>query len=530
MKSICKLTLCLGLMFTLLSDVAMAAKYRELKVAEPSSAQRKLARDFIKGAPASDEARKALAAVIDSRVAKLTQESEMANYERIRTGIFNEYLASFKPEADEARKIVVAEIVKYAGGIAGSNQFSPQARINAVSLLAILDDYPIVKGVPPRPAVAAQRPLILIAKNEKSPLYLRSIALYGIERHIGRYFLDWKPQFRGQLGQMLIGIVNSKPASNLDVPAHAWMVRRAFDCLGTTGSTVVADRAIELMGDPDTLPSVRLSACDYMSMVNSSKLTDEQKQSYLISLSHLLRSQLVAWYEHEDDLLSRASGGAAGGGMYGGGGYGGGGYGGGGMGPGGMGPGGGMGGMGPGGGYGGDGMYGGGAGAGSSSEVKAIDVQDWQTILARRKANQLAQTVHLCLNSLPTSEARKPKKVGVGLIDAKLPSDLNERVEELIEKLDAFQVAINDVGKSSDVNELLNEAEIPIEDIMDLVLTIPGFGAAYPELAQDQELETVPDKVEQPAEGGGASDKAGPEGGEEGPGDPAAPDSSGVDQ
>jgi hypothetical protein len=311
------------------------------------------------------------------------------------------------------------------------------------------------------------------------------------------------------------------------------MVRRALDCLAATKSAIVADQAIALMGDPKTLPSLRLSAASYLSMTRSDSKKEEQKKAYLVSLSHLVRSMLVDWYEHEDDLLNRDSKGS--GGMYGGmggmGGMGGGGYGGGGGGyggdddmyGGGMG---GMGGMGMGGM--GDGMYGGGGSSSSSkAKLKAIDEQDWQTILARRKANHVAQVVHLCLNSLPTAESRKSRSIGVGLFDAGLPDEEKKVVEELIEKVEAFQTAINDIEKAADVNELLGEAKVPIEDIMDLVITVPGFSEAYPDLVEGEELAVVPAAPKTPdedqADQGDNTGGADAAGGSEAPAGPGAP-------
>lgn len=308
-----------GLLFLALtcnSAIAAGPKFTEIPFKEPSPAQRKLARDFIKGGAASAQSQAAIEAVIKAEMSKLTSSKLMANYGSIRTNLYNEFLASFRPSADAARKVAVAQIARYGGGIATSKNFSPQARINALSLLAVLDDYPTIKSTPPRPAKAALRPLIQIARDKAAPVYLRSIALYGVERHIGRSFPEWAANIKKSLGSLLVEIMNSKPGSDLEIEGHSWMVRRALDCAAATKSTIVADRAVALVGDPKTLPSLRLSAASYLSMTRSDSLKEEQKKAYLVSLSHLARSMLVDWYEHEDDLLNRDSKGS--GGMYGG--------------------------------------------------------------------------------------------------------------------------------------------------------------------------------------------------------------------
>ena len=463
--------------------------------ADATRAERKLAREFAKGGQATDQARAALQKVIQAEMRKLTQKDQMARYETIRSGIYNEYLATYRAGAAEARKIVVQQVVYYGNAIAQNKKFSPASRINAIALLAELDDVPVVRSAPPSPAVGALTPLYQIANNDQAPLYLRSVALYGLERHIGRFFASWDKTKKRLVGSMLVRIVNSTPKSDLDRAAHAWMVRRAFDCLAVTGVNAVADNAIERLGNPDEMPSVRLTAAKYLSLMSSNGLSEEQKQAYLVSLAHFTRSQLVSWYEHEDDLLQRESGAGAGGAM---GGYGGmdGGYGGEGMGMD-------MGGMGMGMGYGGEeGMYGGAYGAGTgSTKVKPIETQDWQTLIARRKVNQVSQMVHLCLNGRPVFEGKVPRKIGRPLSVGELPAELQAIVTDFVEKLESLQEAVNDAEAITDVNSLLQQAETPIEDIMDLVITIPGFAEKYPELAEDEGLEHVPDKpAEQPAE------------------------------
>ncbi|MCR9291966.1 MAG: hypothetical protein NXI32_04555 [bacterium] len=495
----------------------MAQKFATLPVTEPSRGERKLARDLAKGSAATDAARGALAKVVEAEMRRLTSPDDVDRYSSIRMGIYNEYLATYRPEAAEARKIVIDQIVKFGSGIAQGKNFSPQSRINALALLAELDDLPAIRSEPPSPAAGALAALYKVAGDDTNPAYLRCIALYGLERHIGRFFSDWNPQQKSAIGRMLVGIVNSEAATDLDAPTHAWMVRRAFDCLGATGVAAVADNAIQRLGNPEELPSVRLSAAEYLTQISSSSLSDEQKQNYLFSLAHFTYTQLVAWYEKEDDLLQRATGAAGGGGMYGGmGGYGGmmGGYGGGGYG-----------GDGGGGGYGGDSMYGGmggmggmggyggygGAGGGRASKPKAIDTQDWQTILARRKVNQIMQVVHLCLNGRAVADGQIPKKIGRPLSVAQMPAELQAVVTELTEKLEALQEAVNDIAPVKDVNSLLQQAETPIEDIMDLVEAIPGFAERYPDIVEGAELEHVEDKPAEPPAAGnqGAGGQAG---------------------
>ncbi len=512
----------------LAATVGKAVEYKELPLTELTREERKLASDFAKGklggSPANAVA--ALKKAVEVEMRRLTQKNMVAKYADIRNTIYLNYLATYKPEAKAAREVVVSTIVSYASGISTRDEYSPQSRMNCLALLAELDDLPSVRTsngfAPPRPCARAKDPLFAVARDPDAPVYLRAVALHGLERQMSIWWNtpSWDANFKRGVGGALVSIINSKPKSSMDAPAHAWLVRRAYDCVAVTGLAAVAGQAITVTGDPQTLPSLRLSAASYLSKIDASALTDEQKADYLCAVAHLLRSQLVDWYEHEDDIIQRDSGGGAG--AYGGGGgyggySGGGGYGGDGEGEGGYGDG--EGGYGGGGGYGGEGgygSYGGSAGSGGSARKKAIDIQDWQTILARRRVNQISQTVHLCLNHEAVAEGKPVKLTGKPLSQGELAVELKDKVDELVLALDAFQTAVNDLDSVTDMNSLLTQAEVPIEDIMDLVLEIPGFAEKYPELAEDAELETVPE-TPPPGDAGPAGGAPDGEGGQ-GPG------------
>ena len=506
-----------------------AKKYKEIDFQEPSTQEKKRARDYAKGRQQNGEA--VLKKVITAEVSKLTHESQAEDLGSIRKGLVDNFL--FSTPTGEARSIAVDTVLRGTTVIAQSDNYSPPARINAMVLLAGLDDAPGNGGsTPPQPCAKALNVLVQMGRDENQPLYLRSIALYGIERQIGRYFHTnaWNVNMKRVIGQTLMQIINSSPKTELDLVAHGWMVRRAMDCMAATGAYVpaLADKVITMLGDENTLPSLRMSSAKYMMLMDNTKLTPEQKKAYFISLAHFMRSQLVDWYEMEDDLLNRSGGGstAFGGGMGGGmgGGYGG---------EGGMGSGMGMG--GPGGGYGGEGGMGsgmgmggpgggmgmGGSGYGSgSTKVKAKDVMDWKAMVARRRVNQIAEISHLCLDGFPVLEGKQPKRIGVALKDASLEADESAKLDELLEKLDELQEAVNDANRITNVNDLLQQAEARIEEIMTTTEAIPGFLDKYPDLAVETDLASVPDQKEPPAEGSDPNKPGDPgDGGEGGEGD-----------
>ncbi len=467
-----------------------------------TSEQRALAREFSRGRKGdSAAARAALQSVIKLEMERLRsplsdKQFDVERYDDIRVSIYNTYLRGTRQEHVPAHKVAVGQIVKSAQEMLLDKTLSPQTHINALALLAELDDQPLISGSVPQPARGALMILYGVANDEATPVYLRAIALHGMHRQISVWWSSWNAQARNAVGQMLLKIANSEPKSAVDLKSHAWLVRRAYDCLSATGSTAGAPLAIERLADPKALPSLRLSAATYLSKTDASKLDAEQKALYLVGLAHFIRSQLVSWYESEDDKLQAKSG-ALGGYGYGGFGSGYGEDGGEGEGYGGMDAA-----YGMDGGYGGYGDFGDSGGAGTQ-KPKPKDTQTWQTRVARRLLNQVTQAAHIALDGKPLSSE---KKVAVGvkkpLVEAELTAEGQAKVQELIEAVDSFQTIINDPGTITDINSLLNQAQTPIEDIMDLVLEIPGFQQRYPDLADDEALETVPEVPQAPPTGG----------------------------
>lgn len=487
-----------------------------------------LASEFNRGRTAeSEDAKKALAQVIINEMARLTQPREAPNSGKIRENLKNTFLISTRQPA-AARKVVIDTLVTYAGGIAKTDGFSPAARINAVAILAELDALPpdsdrSTRDVePPLPASAAFPVMFDIVKRPEAPAYLKAACLYGIGRHasVNVPLKVWNAQQAAAVEKVLLGVVTTKPASELEIQQNAWLVRRGLDALKGFKSPVASDAALSMLADPEELTSVRLSALQYLSSLDLSALADDKKELMVVGTAHFLRSQMVRWYEKEDDRIKRDSGASAaggygggmgglGGGMGGGmgGGYGGGGYGGGGgEGEGGMGGGygGGLGGGlgGPGGGLGG---YGGG------SSTKPIDSQDWDTRVSRRYVNQILEGVHIALDGKAFAED-KGARVDKPLNVASLNAELQESTTELITLVEALQTAVNNPDTVTTAKSLLGVAEPPIEEIMDYVLEIPGFVKQYPEMS-DEELEAAPTDEEgaDPAQGSAGK----------GPGDPS---------
>lgn len=479
---------------------AGAAESRVIKPADLTRQEQALARDLMRAKiAASPEAKDALKKQVEYFVAKLTQPDE--NYFQIRKNI--ELMLAERNLPKDGREVIVTTLHRWAGNIAGSNQFSPSARINCVAILAELDEAPenARERTPPQPSKLAFLSLKKLAEDPASPYEVKAVAMHGLERQMRVYWPIFKEGLRGELQKLATDAIASPPKSELDTASHAWLVRRSYDMLAAVKVPVAADVAIAQLAEPKTLPSVRLSALSYLSQLDNSTLTPEQQKAYLVGLAHFLRSQLVDWYEYEEDVIKRDTNAVAGGmggmggmgmggmeggmgGMEGGmGGMEGGGYG---EGMGGMGMGGGRGGMGM-------GMEGGmgGMGMGSGSNAKPIETQDWKTRKARRFLNMVTQQVHVAIDGMPLVEEKMAvEKPLMSASDAQVLAN----AKEMVELVDAVQTAINDANRIRTVNTLLSASKLPIEDIMDFVVEIPGFTDRYPELAGDDEkLEDVPE-------------------------------------
>lgn len=469
--------------------------------------QERMASDFARGRiPTSEEAKQALQLKIKLEMERLKfppprnfeEALALSKLAEIRANIDAIWLTGAKNP--EARKVAV-QAVAVVGRQLLSENVSPQSKINCMAMLAELDEAPATGTAPPTPSGDAFNVLFQYAGNEQAPIYLRAIALHGINRHLGRWWptTKWNDNAKSLIAKMLTTIVNSEPASPLDLRAHAWMVSRAYDCLSTMESPLGAKSALDRLADPQALPSLRLSALQYLSRIDTSGFPEDKKALHLIGLAHFARSQLVNWYEKEDDRL-KAKSGAAAGGM--GGGYAS------------M-----MGGMEDmmgammgGGDRGGDisgmdgdyeGMMGGAMGAygglGGRNNSKPVDTQPWQVRLSRRMINQLSQAVHVALDGIPLPE-ESPLQGVKPIADANLPGESQAKIAKLVQAIEAFQTAVNDPQRVTTMTTLLTQAERNIEDIMDLVKEVPGFLERYPELTPDDELETAEDPDAVPAD------------------------------
>lgn len=412
------------------------------------------------------------------------------------------FLAGTARAKPEIRAAVVDRIFTLAGFVVNKNDASPAARVNSIWMIADLDQT-AASNNPPVPYADATKYLYVAAKNGALPSYIRSVALYGLERHARILGGKWSDALKNAIALECGKIVNSQPSNNLDVAGHAWMVRRAFDVLTVLKSPLADKVAIERLADTKTLPSIRLASAKYLSNIdlsNDTLQTDLKKTIFLATLQ-LTHQECSGWIKQQQDQARLQAGGSSMGGamgMPGGmesggmGGYGGDSTMGGGM-PG-DGASAGMGGYGMDGGMGGGmpGMEGGGMGM-PGMGIKPIDQQSWETRLARRKINVYFQICHQILFGAPLGELKDAKKPAAapatkstaktgGLVNGNFRTALAEQAEYLIlleEAFDNFQAALND-RTLTEIGSLQTRLSVPSTKLKLEIEKVPGYEKYLP--------------------------------------------------
>jgi hypothetical protein len=452
--------------------------------------------------------------LVRHEMAKLTEKydgNKLPKFKISRDRI-NSWLTAPNQSA-EARAVLIAELNTVAIGLATNANYLPAHRINAVYILGDLDEARDSKAGTRTPYKKATGNLLQILNDANQVNFVKVPALAALERHVRDGWKAWPDNQKSFVRKAVAAYANNKPKDDLDRAVNSWMVRRSMDILRLMEANDAVDSALAYLADPKELPSLRGSSLEYLQALDPAKFDASQKQLYMLGLVHYLRSQLVDWYQIETDHSKRKTMGGFGGGM---------GMGPGGMDPGGMGPGS-MGdmmgssgdmGMGPGSmgdmmgmsgdGYGDAGMGSGGRGAGAgTAKPKLIDLQDWQTRVARRRLNEVSQSVHKALDGkrLSADPVTAISKLHLSKPDVTFEEDF--KLSKLITLVDDLQKAVNDPNRVRTITSLMNFTKMPIEEIMDYSKKLPGFLEKYPELKNDDdELEQAIDPPKQPTDGG----------------------------
>ena len=425
------------------------------------------------GGTLAANSRAALTTYTESLMAALTDISPKTTPDARRATVLSTVVG---PSASSSEgKVVVAKTIIAKGTEIIDGDYSAPVKINA--MLLILD----ASRLSPNDALS---PLFRYTTNDKLPTYLRCLALSGVHQYAARM----TPGQRDSVAKAMAKIVSAKPTSLTEEKAHWWLVRRGYETLGAlyaaplppaqpnapapqpTTSPEAARQAMEHLLDPNTLPSVRLSAAEYLTYWDMTTVDEATKNKILVAVAQLLDQEVVGWWEQEDDKTKMASGAMSGGGY---GGYS--------MMSGGSSE------MSTGAGYGsgsdaGYGAYGGGMpgseGSAATGGPKPIDIQKWDLRLARRKLNTYCEVAHMLLNGLPSGkEDQKDTGLGKGIMEGEVPEPLQRPSTKLLEALDEVQLALNDRTLTT-VSSLMTRSQPALVALRDAAEMVPGTQSA----------------------------------------------------
>ncbi|MBX3422453.1 MAG: hypothetical protein KF752_12945 [Pirellulaceae bacterium] len=488
-KYLRRLSLILALSCTLTRGVSLAQAPPAQRPLDSKTI--KAAKDFMEG-PATDSA--GLEALKQCCVAYLReftlpyQEKEALPNFRTTWSKLQE-LTNHPKQTPEARAVLVAQLVPLARRLADDSKQTAAARVNCVVLLGELDDARDMRTNIRMPSREALKGLGELLKNDTTPAYLHAVALHALERHTKDGWARWNDNAKSYVKTLALKFAGQLPANPTEAQMNAWLVRRGLDVLRIARAPDAIDLALGYVADAEQLPSIRLSALQYLCVQDATALTPEQQTLYVLGLTHFLRSQLVAWHQHENDLQRRTSGFAGGGNDQG------------------------LGGIGRsmslGGGLDGAGFdnpasdrsgatRGGRLRPGRPNPGGTTTVQsrDWEATNSRRRLNELLQPARLALEGRRI-EAEESKLTN-HLTSDKLELDKQYDLKRLIELVDAIQSQINNTSRATSVQAIMNLARRDIEGIIRYSNNLSGFLAKYPELREgDEELEET---EEEPAE------------------------------
>lgn len=455
------------------------------------------AKNFLKSGSASDAAGvQAVETICKHYMAQFTElyDNKVPKFQNPRNNINS--LLTARDLSNDARAVIVKQLNAAALAIVRGNH-APAAKVNAVYVMGELDSARDLRTGARTPFTDATTALVGVLNSAEMPVYLKVAAMSALERHIKDGWKDWPATAKERFTTTISNFAVNKPKDDLNYQANLWLARRAFDILKLMDAGTAVDAALGYLADASEFPSLRAASLDYLQTRDWSKLSPEQKTLYLLGIVHYLRSQSVDWYRYQNDLLKRKSAGGMGSGGMGGmggppGGYGGDGGDDGSAGLMGGGDGGGFGGS-FGGGFGGGGYGGedgggrGGPGGARGNKPKAVDLQDWQTRLARRHINEFTQLVHRALDGkrVAADSGNAVAKLSLTKDDATLEQQY--KLNKLISVIDDLQKVVNDINRVRNPSSLLSQSKMPIEDIMDFAKKMPGFLDKYPELKTDEE-------------------------------------------
>lgn len=186
-----------------------------------------------------------------------------------------------------ARSNMINLTLEWTKKIAEDTTLHPAVRLNAVYLMAILDEVPTDRGAGqmPRPSSGAFQILKTImtsADEDKHPQFLRVAAISGVQRHLeiekmsGASFVT-----AGDKQAIANAVIQHLDSAETDDVTY-WLKRRAIQLLGLMGNQQVASQAVKILENEDASLWLKLDAVEAIAGVTLSG-EDASKAAFAVS-------------------------------------------------------------------------------------------------------------------------------------------------------------------------------------------------------------------------------------------------------
>lgn len=186
-----------------------------------------------------------------------------------------------------------AKLLELAAKVALNDKHHPLARYNALIIVGGLDRRERGENPIPQPLAEALVVLLDVAKDPKQPVYLRSAALDGIQRHCET---EIPTNGRPVAVQALLGIAKSPEGSSAAGPA--WLRKRSVQCLGIladrgaseANKPEVVEVAVALLRDSAASINARCEAAYAIGSIDKGALTQSKSAEVITHSGELLKA------------------------------------------------------------------------------------------------------------------------------------------------------------------------------------------------------------------------------------------------
>ena len=236
----------------------------------------------------------------------MTQPNQLADSGTMRDGFFRTFMRTDLPEP--ARKAMIdSSIMPAMKTIANGEEYYPSARINAIALIARLDERGLSRNgsgtVPPIPSSAALQFLTESLTNNSLPTYLKPALMQGLGRFLiidraarGRILDD---ATRNSLTTFAVNTIQGKTPGQdqWDADLNYWLKRRSVQMLGQIGTPGPGDQHVDLMvqiaNDASQTLWMQFDAVKSLKTIDFSTVNAEKAAKVVVGVAGFLQRSLA---------------------------------------------------------------------------------------------------------------------------------------------------------------------------------------------------------------------------------------------